>query len=140
MSMSNTEETLILNHEYRTATYSKPTNRYVALLTAAPSGEGDTVAEVDYTGYARVAVSCADASWAAPADDGSGNMEITNAAAITFPDATGDASAPATHWATMTASSGGSVVDYGTITTSRTILNGDTAISFAIGELSIKRG
>jgi hypothetical protein len=139
MSMSNAEETAILNHQYRTATYAKPTNRYVALCTADP-GETGTIAEVSYTGYARVAVACADASWAAPADDGAGNMEITNAAAITFPDATSDANAPATHFAVMTASSGGSVVDYGALGTPRTIMTGDTAISFAAGELSIKRG
>ena len=139
MSMSNAEETAILNHQYRTATYAKPTNRYVALLTADPTDAG-TIAEVDYTGYARVAVACADASWSAPADDGSGNSEITNASAVTFPDATGDASAAATHFAVMTASSGGSVVDYGALGTPRTIMNGDSSISFAAGELSIKRG
>lgn len=140
--MSNAEETAVLNHEYRTATYTKPTNRWLALWVGDPTDTGSGGAEVTGTAYARVAIPCADAQWAAPADDGGGNQQITNAAVLTFPTPGGTWSSGSTitHWATMDASTAGNVVDYGAITSPFVVLSGNAAPSVAIGALVIKRG
>lgn len=140
MSMSNAEETRVLNHSYRTATYTKPTNIWVALFDTDPGETGVLTGEADYGSYARVQVPAADANWNAPADDGSGNMQITNAIDIEFPDSTGDGSAPITHFATMDAAAAGNVIDTGALATPRTIMSGDAAIRFPAGTLTIKRG
>lgn len=139
MSKSNDLETQFLNHTYRTNTFTKPTNQWVALFTADPAEDGSG-AEVTGGGYARVQVACADASWSAPADDGSGNMQITNAAAVTFPTPSGNWTGPITHFAMMSASTGGVVRHKGALGTPRTVNNGDTAPTFAIGDLVIKEG
>ena len=131
-------ETAMLNHEYRTATRAKPANKWIALFTADPLDAGSG-AEVTGTGYARVQVAVADASWSAPADS-SGNMVITNAIAITFPTPGGNWSGPITHWASMDANTGGNVMHRGALTTPRTVNNGDQAPTFAIGALTIGEG
>ena len=135
----DTLETDVLNHEYRTATMAKPANRWIALFTADPLDAGSG-AEVTGGAYARVQVPVADASWAAPVDDGSGNQIITNAIAITFPTPTGNWTGPITHWASMTAAIAGNVRHYGSIATPRTVNNGDQAPSFAVGALTIGEG
>jgi hypothetical protein len=137
MSKANYLETALLNMLYRTATFTKPTNVYVALYTSDPT-DADSGTEVTGGSYARVAVSVADASWSAPADN-SGSQRITNAGAITFP-------APTANWGTVThfgirdASSAGNLLHHGALGTSRTINNGDGAPSFAVGALAIQEG
>ena len=135
----NQLESDILNHQYRTATWSKPGSVWVALFTANPTDAGSG-AEVTGGAYARVEVPCLDANWNAPTDDGSGNQIVTNAAAITFPTPSGNWTGPITHFATMSASTGGTVRHYGALATSRTVNNGDVAPSFAAGALTLGEG
>lgn len=137
---SNYLETAVLNHIFRTATLSKPSNVYVSLHTADPT-DAATANEltIGSNGYTRVAVSSADASWSAPADSGDAK-QITNAAAITFGTPTGDWASgnPITHFGIWDASSSGNLLYSGALGTSRTVLNGDNAPSFAIGALAIQ--
>jgi len=92
--------------------------------------------EVSAGGYARQAVSKAAGSWAAPS--GTSPRLIDNAAAITF----GPASA---NWGTVDevgvwdASTAGNILYVGSLTTAKTINNGDSA-QFAIGALDITEG
>ena len=136
---SDVLETEILNHYFRTATASKPTNEYIALFTADPTDAGSG-AEVTGGGYARVAVAVADAQWGAPADDGSGNQQILNTNAVTFPTPSGNWTGPITHFGVMTALTAGSLRYSGVLTTARTVNNGDVAPSFAASALVIKEG
>ena len=136
---SDALETEILNHYFRTATASKPTNEFIALFTADPTDAGSG-AEVTGTGYARVQVAVADAQWGAPADDGSGNMQITNTNAVTFPTPGGNWTGPITYFGVMSALTGGTLRYSGALATPRTVNNGDTAPSFAAGQLTIKEG
>jgi hypothetical protein len=101
-----------------------PITPYVALFTVAPSDSGAGT-EVTGGSYARVNSS---GKWAAPS---SGSV-ATNAA-VTFPTASAGWGTVVA-FAIMTASSGGSILMWGTLTTSKAVNSGDTA-SFASGAL-----
>jgi hypothetical protein len=92
---------------------------YIALHTADP-GEGgvQTTSEAAYTGYARVGVTRDTAGFTVSGNTG------TNAADITFPQASGG-SATVTHWSIGTLSSGGGMILYsGALSPTPTITNG----------------
>lgn len=133
-------ETAVLNHIFRTSTFTKPGSVYVALNSADPT-DAATSNEITGTGYARVAVSVADASWTAPADSGS-DKAISNAAAITFgtPSGNWNSGNAITHFSIWDAATSGNMLYSGALGTSRVVLNGDNPPSFAIGALIIKEG
>lgn len=133
MSMTNYTENAILNSLFgKTSDFgvlaSAPT-LYVALFTAAP-GEAGGGTEVSGGSYARVATVAGD--WNA-ASGGS----ISNLNAITFPTATG-AWGTVTHFALMDAATAGNNLWYGTLTTSRAPLSGDTP-KFNSGQLAFSQ-
>ena len=135
-SKSNYLEDAVLNSVLRGVAFPSVSGSvYVALFTAAPSDSGGGT-EVTGGSYARVAVSRATGSWAAPADN-SGAQRTSNVGAITFP-------SPTANWGTVThfgifdASSGGNLLYWGALGTSRNILNGDNAPSFAAGTLTVQ--
>lgn len=113
------------------AASSPLTNLYVSLHTGDPGEAGDqTTNECAYTSYARVAVARTSGGWTV-----SGNA-VSNAAAITFPAATGG-SETATHFAVGTAaSSTGKVLYKGALTAGLAISSGITP-EFAIGDLDV---
>lgn len=136
MGKSNYLEDLVLNATLRATSWPSwgTGSHYVALHTADPTDAG-TGTEVSGGSYARVAVSRASGSWAAPSNN-AGAQQTSNAGTITFP-------TPSANWGTVThfaiwdASSAGNMLYSGALTTSRTINNGDSAPSFAIGALVI---
>ncbi len=101
---------------------------YIALYTTDPT-DADVGTEATYTSYARVAVARSVLGWTV-----SGNT-CSNAALITFPTSTG-VDNTITHFGVRTASSGGDLVHFGELTTSRLISNTDTP-KFEIGDLTI---
>lgn len=119
-----------------------PTAVFVGLLTAAPSDTGGGT-EVTGGSYARVSVSSSLANWAgtqaaASTTASSGTSGTTsNNGTITFP-------APTATWGVVThigiwdASTGGNLLIYSALTTSKTINNGDAAPSFAAAALTIQ--
>ena len=125
---TNYLEDEIIKHIFRTGSFTKPTVLAIALFTAAP-GEAGGGTETTYGAYARVQRDPLDANWAATSG---GNGTTSNAAALTFPAPT---SGPhtLTHSALMDATTAGNMLVYGTLTSSRTINNGDAAPAFAIG-------
>jgi len=104
---------------------------YVSLHTADVGEAGSqTTSEATYTSYARVAIARSGASWTVTTGT------ATNAAAVTFPAATGGTNT-ITHFAVGTAISGaGKVLYKGTLSSSLVVSNGITP-AFAIGQLSI---
>lgn len=145
MSATNAFETSLLSHIFANADIanigdatglrgsSTAGNLYISLHTVDP-GEaavsGQQTSECAYTSYARVAVVRSGSGWTV-----SGN-NASNAAAVTFPTATGG-SETATHFGIGTASSGAGVLLLkGTLNATLAISNG-IAPSFAIGELDI---
>lgn len=119
-----------------------PTNTYVALFTANPSDAGGGT-EVTGGSYARVTVASSMANWAGTQGAGttvasSGTSGTTsNNNAITFP-------APTANWGVITgvgiydASTGGNLLLWGALTTSKTVNNGDAAPSFVAAALSFQ--
>lgn len=101
------------------------TTPYVGLYTAAPTDAGGGT-EVSGGSYARVSASFGAASGGA----------ISNDAAVTFASPTADWGT-VTHFGIFDASSAGNLLYWGALDTSRNILNGDNAPSFAIGALDI---
>lgn len=113
----------ILDHIHGKASYTAP-SVYIGLSTTTPALGGTGVTEPSGSAYARVATSAA--TWGSAASGAT-----TNAAAITFPTATGS-------WGTVTyvvaydASTAGNLLWYSSIT-SQAIASGVTA-SIAIGD------
>lgn len=129
-SATDTEENSLLKARFGGAADTVPATWYVALTTTTPT---DSAAGTEVTGgsYARVAVTNNTTNFPAPTTG-----VIANGAAITFP-------APTANWGTVThfelwdAASAGTRRYWGALTTPRTINNGDSAPSFAVGAMTL---
>jgi len=112
MSFSDTFETTVLTWSFTTSSATRPTEWHIALYTASPSDPGGGT-EVTGGGYARQAV----------AFTVSGNTASNNAA-IEWPVATA-AYGTVTDVGVFDASSGGNLIAYAALTTSKAIDTGD---------------
>lgn len=115
-SFSDYAENLVLNWLLTTNSATRPTAWYVALFTAAPSDTGGGT-EVSGSAYARTATGTITVSGTA--------TTATNSAAIEFAAASGGNWGTITHAAIFDASSGGNMLAWAALTTSRTINDGD---------------
>ena len=122
-------EQLILSRAFKGGAISTMgAGPWISLHTAALVDAG-TGAEVSGGSYARKATATTD--WTV---SGTSPTQVANATAQAFP-------APTANWGTVTdvgiwdAVTGGNLLYMATLTTSRTINNGDGAPSFAIGAL-----
>lgn len=143
MSASNLFETDILELVFQNAAFAgigdapglQPAGAvgslHVSLHTADPGEAGNqTTSECAYTSYARVAVARSAAGWTVAADN------VDNAAAVSFPQATGG-SETATYFGVGTDAAGaGKLLFSGALTSSLAISNGITP-EFAAGELDV---
>jgi len=115
-SFSDYTENLVLTYLFTTGSATRPTAWYVGLYTAAPSDTGGGT-EVTGNGYARVVTGTISGSGTA--------TTFTNAAAIEFAAASGG------NWGTIgwagifDASTGGNLLAWAPLTTSRIINDGD---------------
>jgi len=120
---SNYLENKVLDHVLTATAYTQPGTRYLALFNntsgnAAANLEAGTLTDetsTSGTAYVRKAITFAAAS---------GGSSASNAT-VTFDTATGNWGT-ITHVAVMDAESGGNVLFYGAVTTSKTIETGDT--------------
>lgn len=101
-----------------------PATLYAALFSAAPSDSGGGT-ELSGSGYARVAVTNDTTNFPAASTTGGVTTKPTGAD-ITFPAATADWLS-AVAMAFMDAASGGNLIAWATLTTAKTVLNGQTA-------------
>jgi hypothetical protein len=115
-SFTNYTENLVLTWLLTTGSATRPTAWYVGLFTAAPSDAGGGT-EVSGSGYAREATGTITVSGTA--------TTATNAAAIEFDPASGGNWGTITHAAIFDASTGGNMIAWAQLTTSRTINDGD---------------
>lgn len=115
-SFTDYTENLALTYLFTTDSATRPTAWYVGLFTAAPSDTGGGT-EVSGSGYARVVTGTISGSGTA--------TTFTNAAAIEFAAASGG------NWGTIgwagifTASTGGTLLAWAPLTTSKAINDGD---------------
>jgi hypothetical protein len=112
MSFSNTYETHVMNYVFTTTSVTRPTSWYLALFTTNPD-EDASGAEVSGGAYVRQSVTFTV----------SGN-EATNSAAIEFPTATA-AYGTVTHVGVFDASSGGNLISYAALSSSKAVGTGD---------------
>lgn len=114
MSFTNFLETEILDHVFAGAAYSAPGTHYLALYTAAP-GEtgGGTEVTTSGTAYARQSV----------AFTTTGNT-TSNTAAVEFPTATASFGT-VTHVGVFDAATGGNLMAYAALASSKAIDTGD---------------
>lgn len=143
MSKTNTFETDLLNHIFTNAAIAlvgdatglpaaaTAGSLYVSLHTADPGEAGDqTTSEATYTSYARVAVARTSGGWTVAGG------QVTNAAVINFPAATGGSNT-ITHFGVGTSASGaGKLLYKGALSGSLAVSSGITP-SVAIGALTI---
>ena len=132
MPKSNYLENELINHVFRTATFSKPSALYVALYTVTPSDAGGGT-ECSGGGYARVSVPPLNANW--DATSGS-NGKTANTAAVTFPTPSGSWGSIVA-FAILDASSSGNFLYWGPLTNPKSVNNGDPAPKFNIGQLTV---
>ena len=114
MSFSNYLETKVLDHVFGGTAYTAPATLYLSLHTANPDEDGSG-AEVSTTGtaYARQTV----------AFTTSGNT-TSNTSAVEYPTATANFGT-VTHVGVYDASTGGNLLCYAALTSSKTIETGD---------------
>ena len=114
MSLSNTFETHTLNYLFTSTSVTRPTAWYIALFTSNPAEDASgTEVSTSGTAYARQSATFTV----------SGN-EATNSAAIEFPTATASYGT-VTHIGVFDASTGGNLIAYAALTTSKAIDTGD---------------
>ncbi len=116
-SFSDYTENLVLNWLLTTNAATRPTAWYVGLFTAAPSDTGGGT-EVSGSAYARKVTGTISVSGTSP-------TTATNSAAIEFAAASGGNWGTITHAAIFDASTGGNMLAWAPLTTSRTINDGD---------------
>lgn len=115
-SFSDYTENLVLNWLLTTNAATRPTAWYVGLFTAAPSDTGGGT-EVSGNAYARKATGTITVAGTA--------TTATNDAAIEFAAASGGNWGTITHAAIFDASTGGNMIAWAALATSRTINDGD---------------
>lgn len=123
MSFSNTLETNALKWAFTTDSVTRPTAWYVALYTSNPADDNSGT-ELSGSAYARTSATFTV----------SGN-EATTSAAVEFPEATGSWGT-VSHVAVFDASTGGNMLAYAALTTSKAIGTGDI-LRIPAGDLDI---
>lgn len=127
---SNEFENLILDHIFKNTAYGQPTNLYVALSTATLTDTctGGTLAgEQSGAGYVRKQCN----TW-----DVAAGGATENTSGIVWAQATADYDGKIISFAICDHLTTGNVIAWGTLTTSKTVSNGDTP-RFATGDLDI---
>lgn len=123
-------ENKVLDHVFGATSFSAPATLYIGLSTTTITDAGGNITEPSGNGYARVSVTNNTTNF----PNASGGSK-SNGTAITFPTASGS-------WGTVVdffiadASSSGNILGYGTLTTSKTVTNGDT-VSIPSTQMSI---
>jgi hypothetical protein len=134
-ALSDFAENKLIDHVFRSSSYTKPTGLWLALFTVAPSDAGGgTEVSTSGTGYGRVQHGPSDTAWKSTNGTTSGDStgtggQTTNATAITF-------GSPTASWGTIQAfglfdaETGGNLLVHGSLSTPKVVNNGDNAPEF----------
>ena len=132
---SNYTEANIINALLRGTAFPLPAHTYVSLHTANPTDAGGSeVTSGAWPQYARVQAEQGGAigtGWDAPTDG-----VTQNSKQLTYLSMNGGADVVVTHWAVYDAATGGNMLAYAPLQTSRTLKTGDIFV-FDIGALQI---
>jgi hypothetical protein len=141
-AFSDYVENKLIDWFFRGQSFTPPATQYIALMTAAATDAGGGT-EVSGGSYARVAVTSSESQWAGTqgagttvASTGTG-ATTSNNGAITYP-------APSANWGTILgmasydAPTGGNLLWYAPLSTSKTVNSGDVAPSFGAAALTFQ--
>lgn len=142
--MSDYLRNKLLDFMFRQQAFVPPATMYVSLNTVNASHAVGSGTEVSGGSFARVSYTSSLAQWAGTQSSGSttissgtGATAVTsNNVAVTFP-------APTAGWGTIVGftiwdqSSGGNMLFFGALATSKTVNGGDAQPSFSIGALAL---
>lgn len=141
-SMSNYLENKLVDYLFRGVSYAPPATLYIALCTAAPTdaSTGSTLTEVSGGNYARQPIASNTTNWFTTNGDNAATSSGTNgttgnSVAILWNSVTWNATV--TDIAICDALTGGNVLFYSTLQSSKTIAATDS-LSFAINSLTIQ--
>ena len=137
MADSDYLEAKLLDGTLGGTNFSQPATVYMRLYTAAPSdsGGGTEVSTGVWTNYSPAAITNNSTNW--PAASGTSPTIKSNGVAISFGTATVSGGPPVvTHCALWDASTGGNMLKWAALTSSKTINNGDP-VSFPIGDVDV---
>lgn len=135
MPLTSVWDVKVLNQIFGAVTPTIPGTLYFGLSTTAPAKDSTGVTEPSAAnGYGRVSVTNNVTSFPT-ATTSSGISTKQNGVIITFNQATGDWATP-NYWVVYDASSSGTLVAYGTITTPKAVSSGDTP-SFSANGISV---
>jgi hypothetical protein len=129
-SFADYAENKVLDHIFGGTTFAVLTNLYFGLSTSTITDAGGNITEPSGNAYTRATVANNTTNF----PNATGGSK-SNGAIISFPQATGS-------WGTVTdffiadAITGGNIIAYGTLGTSKAVTSGDT-LQFAIGALTI---
>ena len=116
----------LIDHIFGGGNYTRPATLYLGLSTTTISATGTNITEPSGNGYARVSITNNTTNFPVSTTVG-GKAVKTNGVTLQFPEATG-AWGTVTNWFLSTASSGGTIVAYGVLGTSRAIIATDIPI------------
>lgn len=141
-ALSNYLENKLIDWLLRGQSYTPPTAAYFALNTTNNNAANTSGVEVSGGNYSRVSVSASLANWAGTQGAGTTTAstgtsgQTSNNSNITFP-------TPSAAWGVITgfsvydAATGGNLLFYGALTTSKTVNNGDPAPDFPSAAFAI---
>lgn len=130
-SFTNLWEEKIMKHIFGILAYTALSTIYAGVCTGGVAEDGTVTGEPSGNNYARVAITNDGTGWTF--SQVAGVTKVENAAAITFPEASGS-------WGTITdvfladAASGGNILAFATLDVSKAIGDGDT-LQFDSGDL-----
>jgi len=131
---TNYLETQLRKHLFRTGSFTKPSQLWVALHTADPTETG-AVGEVSGGQYVRVQLNPLDANWSAPDDTGG---VTKNQSMLTYPAPSGANWGSVTHFSIWDdAYASGNALIHGALDTPQTINDGDPAPLFPVDALIV---
>ena len=132
-ALSDHAENLLLNYLMTDTSVSRPSNHYLALFTSGPSDSGGGT-ECSGNGYARQQAHFSTASGTGGTISNDGTSSA-NGTAIAFT-ASGGSFGTITHIGIFDASSSGNLLWHGTISTQKTVADGDT-LQFIAGAVDL---
>lgn len=141
-SMSNYLENKLVDFLFRGGSYTPPSTIYLALCTSTPTdaSTGSNISEISGGNYSRQSISSASGNWYSTQADTTSTSSGTNGTtsnvnAVTWSSVTW--SGTVTSVALCDASSGGNMLFYSALSSSKTIASGDS-ISFPVSGVSIQ--
>jgi hypothetical protein len=134
MPFTNSRKKDVLDFLYSGSSLTPPASVHVALSTTTPTSAGASFTEPSGNGYSRVSVTPNTTNF--PASTAANPTVKSNGTEIAFPEASGSWGT-VTHFGIFSAATGGTLLDWAPLTTSKAIGSGDTA-KFAPGALQTR--